>query len=121
MPCAGRIRDTGWILSPPGEPLSVYVYNLKKLLDRAMPGLERPARDQLLLHQFVTGLSDAISLELRAAGETRELEKVVERARLLLNIQDQEQTAAIATEKSEYSANELEMFREQVTALTEQG
>ena len=102
----------------PGEPLSVYMH---KLLDRAMPGQERPARDQLLLHQFVTGLPDAISRQLRAAGETRELEKAVERVRLLLTIQDQEQTAAIiATEKSEYSASELEMLREQVTALTEQ-
>ena len=66
----------------PGEPLSVYMH---KLLDRATPGQERPARDQLLLHQFVTGLPDAISRQLRAAGETRELEKAVERVTALAN------------------------------------
>ena len=40
----------------PGEALSVFVHDVKKLLEQAMPGLDKPARDQLLLHQFLSGL-----------------------------------------------------------------
>jgi len=33
----------------PGEALSVFVHDMKKLLDYAMPGLDKTARDQLFL------------------------------------------------------------------------
>ncbi len=40
----------------PGEALSVFLYELRKLLEQAMPSLEDPAKKQLLLHQFMAGL-----------------------------------------------------------------
>lgn len=44
----------------PGEALSVFVHNLKE----AMPGPEENTRNQLLLHQFLSGLLEAVSKQL---------------------------------------------------------
>ena len=63
----------------PGEALSVFVHELKKLLDQqAMPGLDATARDQLLLHQFLGGIPSTVSRQLRATGETKTLATTVE-------------------------------------------
>ena len=59
----------------PGEALPLFIHDLKKLLDRAMPDVDAAARGQLLLHQFLAGLPTAVSRQLRASGETKELEK----------------------------------------------
>ena len=40
----------------PGESLSVFLHELKRLLDQAMPEAEATTRTQLVLHQFITGL-----------------------------------------------------------------
>ena len=61
----------------PGEALPVFVYDLKKLLARAMPELDQAAREPLLLHQFLTGLPVAVSRQLRATGETYTLEAAI--------------------------------------------
>ena len=45
----------------PREALSVFVHSGKKLLDQPMPELEKNARDQLLLHQFLAGIPNAVS------------------------------------------------------------
>ena len=34
----------------PGEPLSVFLHVLKRLLDQAMPGANAATRNQLLIH-----------------------------------------------------------------------
>ena len=54
----------------PGEPHSVYVHQLKQLLNQAMPDLAAPAKEQLLLHQFLAGLPEDISKQLRTTGIT---------------------------------------------------
>lgn len=99
----------------PGEALSVFVHDMKSLLDQAMPQLDAPARDQLLLHQFLEGIPDNISRQLRATGETKALADTVERARLLLAIDTQDQAAAV-TNKSD----DFDLLREQIATLTEQ-
>ena len=48
-----------------------------------MPDLGAQTCDQLLLHQFLTGLPAAVSGQLRATGEAHEMDKVLERAKLL--------------------------------------
>ena len=58
----------------PGEALSVFVHDLKKLLEQAMPELDAPAREQLLLHQFLAGIPDSVSRQLRATGEIKTLD-----------------------------------------------
>ena len=80
----------------PGEALSVFVHEFKKLLDLAMPDLDAAARDRLLLHQFLGGIPTAVSRQLRATGETKTLAVAVERARLLLALDEGNQTAAVS-------------------------
>lgn len=99
----------------PGEALPLFVYELKKLLEQAMPDVDAAARDQLLLHQFLAGLPAAISRQLRATGETKELDKAVERARLLMAMDDQHSAATISAE-----ASEVQQLKEQITELTAQ-
>ena len=37
----------------PEESVSIYVHDLKRLLDQAMPELDKNARSELVLHQFI--------------------------------------------------------------------
>ena len=48
----------------PGEALSIFVHDLKKLLEQSMPGLNKAVREKLILYQFLAGLSDAMSKQL---------------------------------------------------------
>ena len=79
-----------------------------------MPGVESTTKKQLLTHQFLAGLPPAVSRQLRAAGEA-ELEETVERACLLMALDDQEQTAAVTADNTQ-----LRQLEEQIAALTEQ-
>ena len=99
----------------PGETLSVFVHDLKKLLERAIPGLDKKGRDQHLLHQFLAGIPDAVSRQLRATGETKTLDAAVVQARLLMTIDDHGQAEAVAE-----GPTEVQLLREQVALLTEQ-
>ena len=87
----------------PSEPIPVFVYELKKLLDQAMPKLDASTREQLLLHQFLSRLPDTVSRQLRASGEMKTLQTAVDRARLLMVLDKPQQTAAVAS-----STNEVE-------------
>ena len=101
----------------PGESLSVFVHQLKRLLNQAMPTVDAGTKGQLLLHQFVTGLPSRVSKQLRAVGEINDLDKVLERAKLLLTMDEQEQTAAIKTTERPL---EMEVLQQQVSVLSEQ-
>ena len=59
----------------PGEAILVFVHNLKKLLEIAVPSLNKEAKEPLLLHQFVAGLPEAITRQSRASGEDRPLKQ----------------------------------------------
>ena len=65
----------------PSEPVSVFVHDLKGLLDWAMPKVEKVVRDKLLLHQFLTGLPDAVSRQIRATGKFEPFSRVSTRER----------------------------------------
>ena len=78
----------------PGEASSIFVRHLKKLLLQAMPKLDATTRDQLLLHQFVAGLPQAVSWQLRATGEAKDLAAMMERARLLISLDDHRRQSA---------------------------
>ena len=54
----------------PGEPLSLYVHELKQLLNQVMPEISAQTTEQLLLHQFLTGLPHEVSKQLRATGKS---------------------------------------------------
>ncbi len=54
----------------PEELPTMYLYQLRKLLDQAMPNMDDTVRETLLLHQFFVGLPIPISWQLRAVRET---------------------------------------------------
>ena len=81
----------------PGEAIALYLHDLKQLLQQAMPGLAENATNPLLLHQFLTGLPGSISRQLRASGNTKDLVTVVQRAKVLMTVSEQEQAAALTT------------------------
>ena len=96
----------------PVESLSLFVYDLKRLLIQAMPDIDIDARNQLLLHQFLMGLPLAVSKQLRVSDDAKSLDKAVERARLLMAIEkDQMQTAAVV------EAGEVQELKKQISEL----
>ena len=99
----------------PGEALSVFVHDLKKLLGQAMSNLDAEARDQLLLHQFLAGIPPVIGRQLRATGEAKTLEAAVERARLLMTLDDQAHATVVRE-----GAGDVDQLKEQIGKLTEQ-
>ena len=60
-----------------------------------MPDADAATCKQLLIHQFLTGIPDEVSKQLRAAGETDNLERIIQRAKLLMTLEQSEKTAAI--------------------------
>ena len=106
----------------PGEPISVYVHELKKLLDQAMPKLDTNARDQLLLHQFLVGIPRDISKPIRAASDVKTLDQATERARLLIAVDSDGPppvAANIMNDSATYSS-QLQELQGQISELTEQ-
>ena len=110
----------------PGESLSLFSHELKKLLEHAMPEIDQKTRDQLLLHQFVAGLPVQVSKQLRAVGATTELKSTVQRAKLLMSLEKQQPVAAITPTDpkrtlAEGTMNEkFDRLTEQVAALSAQ-
>ena len=45
----------------PGKSVGMYLYELKRLLQQAMPELTEEAMKQLLIHQFLVGLPASLS------------------------------------------------------------
>ena len=94
-----------------------------------MPEIDSKARDQLLLHQFIAGLPLRVSRELRAAGETKELGVTLQRARLLLSLEDQHKLTESGplgsstkqpNEREQAMAASIDRLTQQVAALSEQ-
>ena len=77
----------------------MYVHQLKQLLNQAMPDISAAAKEQLLLHQFLSGLPQEVSKQLRATGATTTLTDAVERAKLLMTIEYHSEAAAITTKQ----------------------
>ena len=122
-----KLRPAGFVLLDefharklrPDESPSLFRHELKKLLERAMPGVDTATRDRLLIHQFLLGLPIGISRQLRATGETTKLDAVVNRARLLMTLEEQEHNHTVAI-SNEPRQNEVQELREEVAKLTEQ-
>ena len=89
--------------------VSVFVHDLKELL------VEKVVCDQLLLHQFLTGLPDTVSRQIRATGDVKTLDAVVKHSRLLMSLGDSGHAAAVLPE----TTSKLEQLKEQVEKLTE--
>ena len=102
------------------SPLSLYRHELKKLLERAMPGVHVVTRDRLLIHQFSLGLPIGISRQLRATEDTTELDAIVDIARMLMTLEEQEHSCTAAIGGNEPRQSEIQELQDQVAMLTEQ-
>ena len=84
----------------PGESLSVYVHNLKVLIECTMPGIDATFRGQLLLHQFLAAIPLHVSQQLQAMGNTTNLHpQVVKKACSLMAIEKQPDNATMQSKK----------------------
>ena len=101
----------------PGESLPVFVHSLKRLLGQAMPDVEEGTRKQLLRHQFLAGLHAAVSKQLCATGEIDDLDKMVDRAKLLLALDHEERAATVS---SPTTGSGVTLLQQQVATLIEQ-
>ena len=68
----------------PNESPHTFLFELKKLLKLALPDLDGNARETMLLHNFLDGLPQNISQQLRAATDIKNAQDAMLRARLLL-------------------------------------
>ena len=102
----------------PGESLPVYCHELKRLIDRAIPAADATTQQQVVIHQFLTGLSLEISKRLRAAGEINDLGQLMQRAKLLMNIHAENPGEKLAAVQQ--PIDRVEALTEQVVDLTEQ-
>eukprot|EP00731_Ephydatia_muelleri_P009992 Em0005g578a len=104
----------------PGESLFVFIHDIKKMLEHAMPKIDGETWNKLLLHQLMAGLPSEINKQLRATGETKDLDETIRRARLLLSLEEQHAaTATVSNESSELDLK-LQSVSKQIETLTEQ-
>ena len=92
------------------------MHELKRLLEWAMPKVEKVVCDKLLLHQFLTSLPDAVIRQIRKGnrwGQT--LDAAVKCSWLLIALGDYVQMAEVMPEMT----NKLEQQNKQVEILTE--
>ena len=101
----------------PEEPLSLYVHELKQLLNQAMPEITAQTAEQLLLHQFLTGLPQEVSKQLRATGATDTLKTALERA--IMTVEQHTPVNPVATAQPK-PTTEFRQLQQQITELTAQ-
>ena len=101
------------------EPLSPYVHELKQLLNQAMPEITAQTAEQLLLHQFLTGLPQEVSKQLRATGATDTLKTALERAKILMTVEQHTPVNPVATAQPK-PTTEFHQLQQQITELTAQ-
>ena len=108
--CARKLR--------PNEALPVFYHELRQLVKQAMPEASEDTRKQLILHQFVSGLPANISKQLRATGEVNNVDAVMERAKLLMMMEEPQKTAATQTAEVQELKEQISLLTEQVAALS---
>ena len=102
----------------PGESLSVFLHTLKWMLTQAMPESDAATRQQLLHHQFLSGLPSPVSKQVRAAGTVDDLDAIVQCAKLLMRLEQTSEKAASVDKVDLDSANG--QLQQQIAALTDQ-
>ena len=92
----------------PGESLSVFAHELKRLLQQALPTADASTSKQLVLHQFINGLPSSLSTQL-----------AMERAKLLMTLEEEpDKTAAVQSSEVAALKDQISVLTEQVAALT---
>ena len=103
----------------PGESLSVFAHELKRLLEQALPSADASTSKELLLHQFISGLPSSLSKLLRTGSQIDDLKTAMERAKLLMTLKEEpDKTAAIQTAEVTALKEQISLLSEQVAALS---
>ena len=102
----------------PNEALPVFYNELRQLVKQAMPEASEDTQKQLILHQFLSGLPANISKQLRATGEVNNVDAVMERAKLLMTMEEPQKTAATQTAEVQELKEQISLLTEQVAALS---
>ena len=84
----------------PGELLAMFLHNLRKLLDMAMPELGEEGKEQMLLHHFIEGLPKEVARLMRTSSEIENIKKALDKARLLILTIDQSSVESNASPSS---------------------
>ncbi|KAL5502480.1 hypothetical protein EMCRGX_G009264, partial [Ephydatia muelleri] len=79
------------------ETALLYVHELKRLLEDAMPNLDADCQDRILFQQLLAGLPDDCSRALRAIPEIKITAYAVSRARLLMTVSHQASVPTVAS------------------------
>lgn len=96
--------------------MPVFVQDLKQLLQAAMPTAGDDAKKQLLLHQFLCGLPDTVSKQLRANVEIKDIIAAADRAQLIMALDEKYEVAAVPVE----STSQVQRLEEKIIGLQEQ-
>ena len=106
-----------WLHS--GEPISVFMHEMKNILSQVMPELVGGPRNQLFLYQFLSGIPEGISKPICAASEVKSFEQAaVEKATLLMAVDNNNPSAVAAVSDSQ--ASQVQELQGPISTLTEQ-
>jgi len=83
-----------------GESPRTFLFELQRSLDLAMPELNREARECLLFHQFVNGLPEEISVDIKTSRECLTTNAALARALLLTAVRKRRPATVAAAVES---------------------
>ena len=89
-------------------------------MDQAMPDADAATCKHLLIYQFVTGIPGKVSKQLKAAGETDDLEKIIQQVKLPMTLEQTKKTAAIGNQLTLQQNDAMEALKQQLATLAEQ-
>ena len=97
-----KLRPSGFVAfaefqARPGETALLYVHELKRLLEDAIPNLDADSQDRILFQQLLAGLPEDCSRALRAIPEIKTTADAVSRARLLMTVSHQASVPTVAS------------------------
>ena len=90
------------------------------MLEHAIPKIDGETWNKLLFHQLMAGLPSEINKQLRATGQTKDVDETIRRARLLLSLEVQHAATATVSNKSSELDLKLQSVSKQIETLTEQ-
>ena len=93
----------------PGESPQEFLHVLKQRLAKAIPNMDRNAREQLLLHRFLSGLPQQIAKSVRVSPEVNNTTEALKRVKLLMLCQPEYSVAPIADKTSEEMAKDTKL------------
>ena len=79
----------------PGESPQEFLHSLKQLLTKAIPEMDMYAREQLLLHRFLSGLPSQYARNIRASSEVKDTNEALKRVKFLMLCQPEESVASV--------------------------